>query len=184
MPFGRNSRHCLQVLCAPASHGRRARRPSDDGALRNRFGRHSRHRARSHRHGRLGRAHGRGLRRRADLDLSRRADARLRRIGHDRTLHSPIACALGLDAAVTGSGRLPERPLSPLYEELQAHGIDLSPQGVFPLHARGRLPAATTALRPTSPRSSSAVFSSRSRSSPAKARSRSRAASSRPPTST
>lgn len=58
----------------------------------------------------------------------------------------PIACALGLDAAVTGSGRLPERPLSPLYEELQAHGIDLSPQGVFPLHARGRLPAGDYSL--------------------------------------
>lgn len=58
----------------------------------------------------------------------------------------PIACALGLDAAVTGSGRLPERPLSPLYEELQAHGIDLSPQGVFPLHARGKLPAGDYSL--------------------------------------
>ncbi len=58
----------------------------------------------------------------------------------------PIACALGLDAAVTGCGRLPERPLSPLYEELQAHGIDLSPQGVFPLHARGRLPAGDYSL--------------------------------------
>lgn len=58
----------------------------------------------------------------------------------------PIACALGLDAAVTGSGRLPERPLSPLYEELQAHGIDLSPQGVFPLQARGRLPAGDYSL--------------------------------------
>ena len=34
----------------------------------------------------------------------------------------PIACALGVNAAFYSSGRLPQRPLSPLYEELIAHG--------------------------------------------------------------
>jgi len=51
----------------------------------------------------------------------------------------PVACALGANAAFTGAGRLPERPLSPLYEELQRHGCTLSPQGRFPLTAAGRL---------------------------------------------
>lgn len=58
----------------------------------------------------------------------------------------PIACALGLDASITGHGRLPERPLSPLYEELRDHGIELSPQGVFPLKTKGRLPAGDYAI--------------------------------------
>lgn len=58
----------------------------------------------------------------------------------------PVACALGLDASITGHGRLPERPLSPLYEELRDHGIELSPQGAFPLKTRGRLPAGDYAI--------------------------------------
>lgn len=53
----------------------------------------------------------------------------------------PILAALGLDGAITGHGRLPERPLSPLYDVLVAHGMTLSPQGTFPLTVRGRLPA-------------------------------------------
>ena len=53
----------------------------------------------------------------------------------------PILAALGLDGAITGHGRLPERPLSPLYDVLVAHGMMLSPQGTFPLTVRGRLPA-------------------------------------------
>ena len=53
----------------------------------------------------------------------------------------PVACALGLNARITGRGRLPQRPLSPLYEELVAHGIQLSPQGTFPLRTQGKLPA-------------------------------------------
>lgn len=51
----------------------------------------------------------------------------------------PVIGALGIRAAVTGSGRLASRPLSPLYEELTAHGMTLSPQGAFPLECGGRL---------------------------------------------
>ena len=51
----------------------------------------------------------------------------------------PVVAALGCDARLTGRGRLPERPLSPLYEELVAHGASLSPQGAFPLAVSGRL---------------------------------------------
>lgn len=51
----------------------------------------------------------------------------------------PLAAALGQGASLTGHGRLAERPLSPLYEELQAHGVRLSPQGAFPLEVSGAL---------------------------------------------
>lgn len=51
----------------------------------------------------------------------------------------PIACSLGVDAAFYSSGRLPQRPLSPLYEELKAHGCSLSDQGTVPLRCSGQL---------------------------------------------
>lgn len=51
----------------------------------------------------------------------------------------PVACALGVEAAIHMSGRLPSRPLSPLYEELISHGCALSPQGSNPLHTSGQL---------------------------------------------
>ncbi len=51
----------------------------------------------------------------------------------------PVAAALGIDAAFTGQGRLPQRPLSPLYEEMTAHGETMSPQGIFPLRLSGKL---------------------------------------------
>lgn len=38
----------------------------------------------------------------------------------------PVVSALGCGASFVMEGRLPERPLSPLREELEAHGIDLS----------------------------------------------------------
>lgn len=51
----------------------------------------------------------------------------------------PVACALGADATLIGRGRLPERPLSPLYEVLSAHGAKLSENGRLPLFAGGKL---------------------------------------------
>lgn len=51
----------------------------------------------------------------------------------------PIACALGTDAAFKMSGRLPSRPLTPLYEELNARGCAFSPQGANPLRQSGHL---------------------------------------------
>ena len=53
----------------------------------------------------------------------------------------PVACALGCNASLTGHGRLADRPLSPLYEELIAGGCDLSEQGSFPLATSGTLRA-------------------------------------------
>lgn len=51
----------------------------------------------------------------------------------------PVVAALGCNAKLVGHGRLAERPLSPLYEELIAGGCDLSEQGVFPLEVKGTL---------------------------------------------
>ena len=51
----------------------------------------------------------------------------------------PVAGALGIRATFTGRGKLAERPLSPLYEEMGAHGVKLSAQGRFPLTAEGQL---------------------------------------------
>lgn len=51
----------------------------------------------------------------------------------------PVGCALGAAASYCMSGRLPARPLSPLYEELTSHGCALSAQGQNPLNAGGKL---------------------------------------------
>ena len=58
----------------------------------------------------------------------------------------PVVAALGCDARLTGHGRLPERPLSPLYEELVSHGSELGPQGQMPLAVGGKLRAGRFSL--------------------------------------
>ena len=51
----------------------------------------------------------------------------------------PVIPALGVEACFMLSGRLADRPLSPLYEELVRHGARLSPQGSNPLTCKGCL---------------------------------------------
>lgn len=51
----------------------------------------------------------------------------------------PVAAALGIKTEFFMEGRLPDRPLSPLREELETHGITLSPQGSNPLICEGQL---------------------------------------------
>ncbi|MCL2213838.1 MAG: 3-phosphoshikimate 1-carboxyvinyltransferase [Treponema sp.] len=51
----------------------------------------------------------------------------------------PVVCALGYKASFILEGRLPERPISPLYEELIKHGCTLSPQKANPFNAEGKL---------------------------------------------
>ncbi len=54
----------------------------------------------------------------------------------------PVVSALGIDnASFVCHGRLSERPLSPLYEELVAHGAHISPVGSNPLTVQGNLRA-------------------------------------------
>lgn len=51
----------------------------------------------------------------------------------------PIIPALGINASFSLEGRLPNRPLSPLYEELTRNGARLSEQGSNPLTSSGKL---------------------------------------------
>ncbi|MBQ7378792.1 MAG: 3-phosphoshikimate 1-carboxyvinyltransferase [Clostridia bacterium] len=51
----------------------------------------------------------------------------------------PVICALGTHASLTLHGRLPARPLSPLYELLLENGACISPQGSNPLEVSGKL---------------------------------------------
>ena len=59
----------------------------------------------------------------------------------------PILGALGITCNITLHGRLPSRPLSPLYGELVRHGMKLSPEGSNPLLVSGRLVGGTYTLR-------------------------------------
>ncbi len=51
----------------------------------------------------------------------------------------PLAASLGADCDFNMRGRLPSRPLSPLYELLSYNGVSLSPQGSNPLKISGKL---------------------------------------------
>lgn len=51
----------------------------------------------------------------------------------------PVISALGTHAQLALHGRLPARPLSPLYELLLEHGASISPQGSNPLEVSGKL---------------------------------------------
>jgi len=51
----------------------------------------------------------------------------------------PIIGALGRKVSFILKGRLPQRPLSPLYEELVNHGCELSPKGSVPFQITGAL---------------------------------------------
>ncbi len=59
----------------------------------------------------------------------------------------PVACALGADATLDGSGRLPRRPLSPLRELIEEHGCALSAPGTWPVRASGRMAGGRFELR-------------------------------------
>lgn len=51
----------------------------------------------------------------------------------------PVVSALGVPAKFLLSGRLPERPLSPLYEEMLAHGAVMSQMGTNPFEISGTI---------------------------------------------
>lgn len=51
----------------------------------------------------------------------------------------PVVGALGLYGEFLPMGRLAERPLSPLYEELKRHGMNMSNQGDVPFKFSGQL---------------------------------------------
>ena len=51
----------------------------------------------------------------------------------------PVVSALNIDAVITGRGRLPERPVSPLKEEMEKKGVTFHGGSKFPLHLTGQL---------------------------------------------
>lgn len=51
----------------------------------------------------------------------------------------PVVCALGIKCTIVMHGRLPERPLSPLWEELEAHGCSLKHNPDKTISTSGRL---------------------------------------------
>lgn len=51
----------------------------------------------------------------------------------------PVAATFGKDIRFQQEGRLPNRPLSPLYEEMISHGAKMSPQGENPFCCKGAL---------------------------------------------
>ncbi len=53
----------------------------------------------------------------------------------------PVVSALGIDATIKGNGRLPERPISPLKEEMEKKGVKFVTDNQFPLHLTGQLRA-------------------------------------------
>ncbi len=59
----------------------------------------------------------------------------------------PVVAALGCGADFLMSGRLPQRPLSPLREELEAHGITFSDIGSNPLSIRGKITSGEYRIR-------------------------------------
>lgn len=59
-------------------------------------------------------------------DLPKRAILDCRESGSTLRFILPVVCALGVQATLHMSGRLPDRPLSPLWEELERMGARLS----------------------------------------------------------
>ena len=57
----------------------------------------------------------------------------------------PVICALGIKTQISGSGRLPERPLSPLKEELIRMGARISDS--FPLDVSGKISSGEFTMR-------------------------------------
>ena len=51
----------------------------------------------------------------------------------------PVVSALEIDTTIKGSGRLPQRPISPLKEEMEKKGVTFHSGNVFPLHLTGKL---------------------------------------------
>ncbi len=51
----------------------------------------------------------------------------------------PLVSALGIDTTINAHGRLPERPLSPLKEELEKKGVAFEKGDKYPLHITGNL---------------------------------------------
>ncbi len=59
----------------------------------------------------------------------------------------PVVCALGKGGRITMEGRLPQRPISPLWEELERHGVKLSRPEKNTILVEGKLTAGDYKIR-------------------------------------
>lgn len=59
----------------------------------------------------------------------------------------PVVSALGCSGVFTGGGRLSKRPVTDLRQAMEAHGVQFSPQGAFPIHTSGVLTAGKFTLK-------------------------------------
>ncbi len=59
----------------------------------------------------------------------------------------PVAAALGKDAVITGSGRLPSRPIVPLRNEMEKKGVTFTPPWQFPIEISGGLQSGEYTLK-------------------------------------
>lgn len=71
--------------------------------------------------------------------VPKKATLHCRESGSTLRFMLPVAGALGVDATFVLEGRLPYRPLSPLWEEMEHHGCQLSRPTETTLHCAGRL---------------------------------------------
>ncbi len=73
--------------------------------------------------------------------FSKKATLNCRESGSTLRFLMPVVSALGIDATFLGEGRLPERPISPLKEEMENHGVEFINGSNFPLDLSGTLQA-------------------------------------------
>ena len=74
-------------------------------------------------------------------DIPKSADIDCGESGSTLRFILPIVCALGIDTTLHMSGRLPYRPLSPMWEELERMGCKLTRPTDTTIHASGKLHA-------------------------------------------
>lgn len=70
-------------------------------------------------------------------EFSEKAELNCKESGSTLRFLLPVVSALGVEATFTAEGRLPDRPVTPLLDEMQKHGIVCD--GKFPLHISGKL---------------------------------------------
>lgn len=72
-------------------------------------------------------------------EFNKKSDIDCNESGSTLRFLMPVVSALGIDATITGHGRLPQRPISPLKEEMEKKGVTFHTGNDFPLRLTGQL---------------------------------------------
>lgn len=72
-------------------------------------------------------------------EFNKKSDIDCNESGSTLRFLMPVVSALGIDATITGRGRLPQRPISPLKEEMEKKGVTFHTDNNFPLQLTGQL---------------------------------------------